>query len=86
MTTPSRVEEIISEMDQDPALAESLRQRILGQDLARLPEAVSNNQQQIITLMQAQLELAAATRLALENLANALMTKAEDYRKSKGQS
>ena len=73
MTTPSRVEEIISEMDQDPALAESLRQRILGQDLARLPEAVSNNQQQIITLMQAQLELAAATRLALENLANALI-------------
>lgn len=71
MATPSRIEEIISEMDQDPHLAESLRQRILGQDLAHLPEAVAQNQQQIIKLMQAQLELSGTTRTALEAVASA---------------
>ena len=70
MAVPSRIDEIIAEMDQDPALADALRQRILGQELAGLPEAVSQNQELIIKLMQAQLELSGKTRTALEAVAS----------------
>ena len=37
MTTPSRIAQIIDERDQDPAIADALRQRILGQEV---PEAI----------------------------------------------
>ena len=54
MTTPSRITQIIEEMDQDPALADALRQRILGQEFTEAIQAMQGSNTEIMT-RQAQL-------------------------------
>ena len=54
MTTPSRITQIIEEMDQDPALADALRQRILGQEFTEAIQAMHASNTEIMT-RQAQL-------------------------------
>ena len=54
MTTPSRINEIIEEMDQNPALADALRQRILGQQFAEALQAMLISNTEMMT-RQAQL-------------------------------
>ena len=43
MITPSRINEILHEMEQDPELAQALRDTILGQEISMLPSAVAQN-------------------------------------------
>ena len=66
MTTPSRIDEILHEMEQDPESAQELRPRILGQEISMLPAAVAQNQGLIIRLVERQVELATAVNTALE--------------------
>ena len=66
MTTPSRIQEILQEMERDPQLASELREKILGQEFSQLPVAVAQNQALIIRLMERQVELSGTTRTALE--------------------
>ena len=72
MTTPSRINEILHEMEQDPELAQALRDTILGQEISMLPSAVAQNQGLIIRLMERQIELASAVNAALEALVSAM--------------
>ena len=48
MTTPNRIDEILSEMDRDQELTQSLRERILGEEYSSLAVAVAQNQDLII--------------------------------------
>ena len=72
MTTPSRIDEILHEMEQDPELAQALRERILGEEILTLPAAVAQNQGLIIRLMERQVELAGVTRTVLEAVSSAV--------------
>ena len=72
MTTPSRIDEILQEMDQDPDLAQALRDTILGQEISMLPTAVAQNQGLIIRLMERQLELARAVNTAVDAVVSAM--------------
>ena len=54
MTTPSRITEIIEEMDQDPALADALRQRILGREFTEVIQSMLYSNTEMMTT-QAQL-------------------------------
>ena len=72
MTTPSRINEILREMEQDPELAQALRDTILGQEISMLPAAVAQNQGLIIQLMERQVELASAVNTALDAVVSAM--------------
>lgn len=72
MTTPSRINEILHEMEQDPELAQALRDRVLGQEISTLPAAVAQNQVLIIRLMERQIELAGAVNNALDAVVSAM--------------
>ena len=78
MTTPSRIDEILHEMEQDPALAQALRDTILGQEISMLPAAVTQNQGLIIRLMERQLELARAVNTALDAVVSAMSQAGDD--------
>ena len=54
MTTPSRITEIIEEMDQDPALADALRQRVLGREFTEAFQSMLTSNTEMMT-RQAQL-------------------------------
>ena len=69
MSTPTRIAEIMAEMEQNPELADELRNRLLGADYSGLPTAVAQNQSLIVSLMEKQAELAHVTRTAMEALA-----------------
>ena len=72
MTTPTRIDEILHEMEQDPELAQAIRERILGEEISMLPAAVAQNQGLIIRLMERQVELAGAVDTALEAVVSAV--------------
>jgi hypothetical protein len=72
MTTPSRIQEILQEMERDPQLASELREKILGQEFSQLPVAVAQNQALIIRLMERQVELSGTTRTALEAVVSSI--------------
>ena len=78
MTTPSRINEILREMEQDPALAQALRDTILGQEIPMLPAAVAQNQGLIIRLMERQVELASAVNTALDAVVSAISQAGEN--------
>ena len=78
MTTPSRIEEILHEMEQDPELARALRDTILGQEISMLPAAVAQNQGLIIRLMERQVELASAVNTALDAVVSAMSQTGEN--------
>ena len=78
MTTPSRINEILHEMEQDPELAQALRDTILGQEISTLPAAVAQNQGLIIRLMERQLELARAVNTALDAVVSAMSQAGEN--------
>ena len=78
MTTPSRIEEILHEMEQDPELAQALRDTILGQEISMLPAAVAQNQGLIIRLMERQVELASAVNTALDAVVSAMSQAGEN--------
>ena len=78
MTTPSRIEEILHEMEQDPELARALRDTILGQEISMLPTAVAQNQGLIIRLMERQVELASAVNNALDAVVSAMSQAGEN--------
>ena len=78
MTTPSRINEILREMEQDPALAQALRDTILGQEISMLPAAVAQNQGLIIRLMERQVELASAVNTALDAVVSAMSQAGEN--------
>ena len=78
MTTPSRINEILREMEQDPALAQALRDTILGQEIPMLPAAVAQNQGLIIRLMERQVELASAVNTALDAVVSAMSQAGEN--------
>ena len=59
MTTPDRITEILEEMDRNPELASVLQARILGSEI---PQAVSQNQEQALKIMEMQLKLSSAMR------------------------
>ena len=54
MTTPDRIDRTTWEMDQDPALADALRQRIPGQEFTEAIQAMQASNTEIMT-RQAQL-------------------------------
>ena len=68
MTIPSRIQEILAEMERDPALATELRERILGQEFSQVPQAVAQNQNLITHMMERQIQLS-------EQFANAPRTR-----------
>ena len=78
MTTPSRINEILREMEQDPELARALRDTILGQEISMLPAAVAQNQGLIIQLMERQVELASAVNTALDAVVSAMSQAGEN--------
>ena len=78
MTTPSRINEILHEMEQDPELAQALRDTILGQEVSMLPAAVAQNQGLIIRLMERQVELANAVNTALDAVVSAMSQAGEN--------
>ena len=78
MTTPSRINEILREMEQDPELAQALRERVLGQEISTLPAAVAQNQGLIIRLMERQIELAGAVNNALDAVVSAMSQAGEN--------
>jgi hypothetical protein len=78
VTTPSRIEEILHEMEQDPELAQALRDTILGQEISMLPAAVAQNQGLIIRLMERQVELASAVNTALDAVVSAMSQAGEN--------
>ena len=78
MTTPSRIEEILHEMEQDPELARALRDTILGQEISMLPAAVAQNQGLIIRLMERQVDLASAVNTALDAVVSAMSQAGEN--------
>ena len=78
MTTPSRINEILHEMEQDPELAQALRDTILGQEISMLPAAVAQNQGLIIRLMERQVELARAVNTALDAVVSAMSQAGEN--------
>ena len=78
MTTPSRINEILHEMEQDPELARALRDTILGQEISMLPAAVAQNQGLIIRLMERQVELASAVNTALDAVVSAMSQTGEN--------
>ena len=57
MTTPDRITEILEEMDRNPALASALQSRILGSEIL---QAVSQNQEQVLKIMEMQMRLSSA--------------------------
>ena len=63
MTTPSRITQITWEMDQDPALADALRQRILGQEFTEAIQAMRASNTEIMTR---QAELGETVRSAMQ--------------------
>ena len=82
MTTPSRIDEILHEMEQDPELAQALRDTILGQEISMLPAAVAQNQGLIIRLMERQVELARAVNTALDAVVSAMSQAGENTAKA----
>ena len=72
MTTPGRIDEILHEMEQDPELAQALRDTILGQEISMLPAAVAQNQGLIIRLMERQIQLSQATVTAMDAVLSAI--------------
>ena len=78
MTTPIRINEILYEMEQDPELAQALRDTILGQEISMLPAAVAQNQGLIIRLMERQVELASAVNTALDAVVLAMSQAGEN--------
>ena len=78
MTTPSRISEILDEMEQDPELAQAIRDTILGQEISMLPAAVAQNQGLIIRLMERQVELASAVNTALDAVVSAMSQAGEN--------
>ena len=78
MTTPSRINEILREMEQDPDLAQVLRDNVLGQEISMLPAAVAQNQGLIIRLMERQVELAGAVSGVLDAVVSAMTQAGEN--------
>ena len=72
VTTTSRINEILHEMEQDPELAQALRDRVLGQEISTLPAAVAQNQGLIIRLTERQVELADAVNNTLDAVVSAM--------------
>ena len=66
MTIPSRIQEILAEMERDPALATELRERILGQEFSQVPQAVAQNQNLITHMMERQIQLSEQFANAVE--------------------
>ena len=66
MTIPSRIQEILAEMERDPALATELRERILGQEFSQVPQAVAQNQNLITHMMEMQIQLSEQFANAVE--------------------
>ena len=66
MTIPSRIQEILAEMERDPALATELRGRILGQEFSQVPQAVAQNQNLITHMMERQIQLSEQFANAVE--------------------
>ena len=66
MTIPSRIQEILAEMERDPALATELRERILGQEFSQVPQAVAQNQNLITHMMERQIRLSEQFANAVE--------------------
>ena len=66
MTIPSRIQEILAEMERDPALATELRERILGQEYSQVPQAVAQNQNLITHMMERQIQLSEQFANAVE--------------------
>ena len=66
MTTPSRIQEILAEMERNPALASELRERILGQEFSQVPQAVAQNQNLITYMMERQIQLSEQFANAVE--------------------
>ena len=77
MATHGRINEILEEMENDPTLAAALRERILGEEFARIPGAVAQNQNMILELMERQVQLAETTRTAMEGVASAVQQTGE---------
>ena len=65
-------------MEQDPELAQALRDTILGQEISMLPAAVAQNQGLIIRLMERQVELARAVNTALDAVVSAMSQAGEN--------
>ena len=65
-------------MEQDPELAQALRDTILGQEIAMLPAAVAQNQGLIIRLMERQIELARTVNTALDAVVSAMSQAGEN--------
>ena len=65
-------------MEQDPELAQALRDTILGQEISMLPAAVAQNQGLIIRLMERQVELASAVNTALDAVVSAMSQAGEN--------
>ena len=66
MTIPSRIQEILAEMERDSALATELRERILGQEFSQVPQAVAQNQNLITHMMERQIQLSEQFANAVE--------------------
>ena len=49
MTTPSRITQITWEMDQDPALADAVRQRLLGREFTEAIQAMRTSSTEMMT-------------------------------------
>ena len=77
MATHGRINEILEEMENNPTLAAALRERILGEEFARIPGAVAQNQNMILGLMDRQIQLAETTRTAMEGVASAVQQTGE---------
>ena len=65
-------------MEQDPELAQALRDTILGQEISMLPAAIAQNQGLIIRLMERQVELASAVNTALDAVVSAMSQAGEN--------
>ena len=77
MATHGRINEILEEMENNPALAAALRERIMGEEFVNIPGAVAQNQNMILGLMDRQIQLAETTRTAMEGVASAVQQTGE---------
>ncbi len=72
MSTPYHITELLAALEHDPELEAALRERIMGEELGRLPAAVQRNQGMIAELMERQIELSDASKMAMEALTSAV--------------
>lgn len=74
MTTPYRIAQIIEEMDQNPGLADALRQRILGQEVTTAIQSMLNSN---VEMMRRQAELGETVRDAMKAVADSVQKMAD---------